>query len=71
MTEARAAASARRVLGAIRWYVRELTGESAYERYVAQVRQHTPDAPVPSRRQFERQRAAARERDPRSGFRCC
>ncbi|MFH8751272.1 CstA-like transporter-associated (seleno)protein [Streptomyces rimosus] len=61
----------RRVLGWIRWYVRELTGESAYERYVAHVRQHTPDAPVPGRREFERRRAAEREGDPRSGFRCC
>ncbi|WP_030662498.1 YbdD/YjiX family protein [Streptomyces rimosus] len=62
---------ARRALGRIRWYVRELTGESGYERYVAHVRQHTPDAPVPSRREFERWRAAEREGDPRSGFRCC
>ncbi|MFD7662267.1 CstA-like transporter-associated (seleno)protein [Streptomyces sp. NPDC059788] len=61
----------RRALGRIRWYVRELTGESAYEHYVAHVRQHAPDAPVPGRREFERRRAAAREDDPRSGFRCC
>ncbi|MEU2791411.1 YbdD/YjiX family protein [Streptomyces sp. NPDC007100] len=61
----------RRTLRWIRWYVRELTGESAYEHYIAHVRRETPDAPVPSRREFERRRAEAREGDPRSGFRCC
>ncbi|WP_051872189.1 YbdD/YjiX family protein [Streptomyces sclerotialus] len=55
----------------VRWYVRELTGESAYERYVGHLRRHDPDAPVPSRREFERRRTDAREGDPRAGFRCC
>ncbi|NSC23801.1 YbdD/YjiX family protein [Streptomyces albus subsp. chlorinus] len=56
----------------VRWYVRELTDESAYERYVAHLRQHQgPDAPVPGRREFERWRTDARECDPREGFRCC
>lgn len=53
------------------WYVRELTGESAYERYVAHARSHDPDAAVLSRREFERGRTDAREGDPRQGFRCC
>lgn len=56
----------------LRWYVRELTDESAYDRYVAHVRQHAgPSAPVPSRREFERRRTDSREADPREGFRCC
>ncbi|MGI5470797.1 YbdD/YjiX family protein [Streptomyces sp. CA-132043] len=55
----------------VRWYVRELTGESAYERYVGHLRRHDPDAPVPTRREFERRRTDAQEGDPRSGFRCC
>lgn len=56
----------------VRWYVRELTGESAYERYVAHVQLHQgPHAPVPGRREFERHRTDAREGDPREGFRCC
>ncbi|MFI9026841.1 YbdD/YjiX family protein [Streptomyces sp. NPDC053560] len=55
----------------IRWYVRELTGESAYERYVGHLRRHAPDAPVPTRREFERHRTDSQEGDPRSGFRCC
>jgi uncharacterized short protein YbdD (DUF466 family) len=55
----------------VRWYVRELTDESAYDRYVEHVRQHDPAAPVLSRREFERERTDAREADPRGGFRCC
>ncbi|CAM5464682.1 YbdD/YjiX family protein OS=Streptomyces alboniger OX=132473 GN=CP975_23825 PE=4 SV=1 [Streptomyces alboniger] len=55
----------------IRWYVRELTDESAYERYVAHVRKDHPAAAVPDRRAFERMRTQAQESDPRQGFRCC
>ncbi|MET9294721.1 YbdD/YjiX family protein [Streptomyces sp. NPDC003077] len=61
----------RRGLRWVRWYVRELTDESAYERYVAHVRRHDPHVAVPSRREFERRRTDARDGDPRSGFRCC
>ncbi|MFJ6568430.1 YbdD/YjiX family protein [Streptomyces sp. NPDC091292] len=60
-----------RVLRWMRWYVRELTDESAYERYVAHVRKQHPDAPVPSRRAFEKERTDRQETDPRQGFRCC
>ncbi|MEV1045001.1 YbdD/YjiX family protein [Streptomyces sp. NPDC049916] len=61
----------RRIAGRIRWYVRELTGESAYDRYVAHARAHDPDTPVLTRRAFEHRRTDAREADPREGFRCC
>ncbi|MFD3440800.1 YbdD/YjiX family protein [Streptomyces sp. NPDC058685] len=64
-------ARARHVFGRIRWYVREFTGESAYDRYVAHTRGCDPDAEVMSRRAFERNRTDAREADPREGFRCC
>lgn len=60
-----------RWLRAVRWYVRELTDESAYDRYVEHLRRHAPQAPIPTRREFERHRTDAREGDPRSGFRCC
>lgn len=60
------AAAARRLW----WYVRELTGETAYEHYVAHARGHDPDAPVMDRRAFERCRMDGRE-DPRTGARCC
>ncbi|MGR8008364.1 YbdD/YjiX family protein [Streptomyces hypolithicus] len=61
----------RRAVGRIRWYVRELTGEAAYDRYVAHARSHDPGASVMTRRDFERSRTDAREADPREGFRCC
>ncbi|MFJ3666313.1 CstA-like transporter-associated (seleno)protein [Streptomyces sp. NPDC090106] len=60
-----------RVLRSVRWYVRELTDESAYERYVAHVRGAHPGASVPTRRAFERMRTERQESDPRQGFRCC
>jgi carbon starvation protein CstA/uncharacterized short protein YbdD (DUF466 family) len=63
--------SLRRVLRAVRWYVRELTGEAAYDRHVAHVRKDHPLAPVPTRRSFERMRTDRQESDPRQGFRCC
>jgi len=60
-----------RAARSVRWYVRELTDESAYERYVAHLRKDRPQAPVPSRREFERMRTDRQEADPRQGFRCC
>ncbi|KPI02701.1 protein of unknown function DUF466 [Actinobacteria bacterium OK074] len=61
----------RRALRVLRWYVRELTGESAYDRYVAHLRLHHPGGEVPSRREFERMRMARREADPRARAGCC
>ncbi|MBC7267634.1 MAG: YbdD/YjiX family protein [Streptomyces sp.] len=55
----------------VRWYLRELTDESAYDRYVAHFRRDHPGVPVPSRRAFERMRTDRQEADPRQGFRCC
>ena len=62
---------ARRAIRGVRWYVRELTDESAYERYVAHVRAGHGEQPVPTRREFERMRTERQEADPRQGFRCC
>lgn len=64
-------AALRHRLARLRWYVRELTGEAAYDHYVAHARTHDPHAPVMTRRAFERSRTDAREGDPRQGFRCC
>jgi len=63
--------SLRRVFRAVRWYLRELTDESAYDRHVAHLRKEQPQAPVPTRRAFERMRTERQETDPRQGFRCC
>lgn len=51
--------------------MREVSGESVYDQYVARARSHGPGAKVMSRREFERSRMDAREADPREGFRCC
>lgn len=61
----------RRVLGRARYFVREFSGEAAYDRYVAHARRHNPDSELQTRRAFERARMDAREADPREGFRCC
>jgi uncharacterized short protein YbdD (DUF466 family) len=55
----------------VRWYTRELTDESAYDRYVEHARKTHPDPSIPSRREFERMRTDRQESDPRQGFRCC
>lgn len=62
---------AARAARGVRWYVRELTDESAYDRYAEHLRTHDPEAPVPTRREFERMRTDRQEADPRQGFRCC
>jgi uncharacterized short protein YbdD (DUF466 family) len=59
----------RRALAGVRWYLREVSGESAYDRYVEHVRRAHPDEPVMSRRDFERRRQDARESRPQA--RCC
>jgi uncharacterized short protein YbdD (DUF466 family) len=57
------------MLAGVRWYLREVSGESAYDRYVEHVRRDHPDQPVMSRRDFERRRQDEREENPRA--RCC
>ncbi len=53
----------------VRWYLREVSGESAYDRYVAHMRKDHAGQPVMSRRDFERTRQDARESQQRA--RCC
>ncbi|MEU4579109.1 CstA-like transporter-associated (seleno)protein [Nonomuraea sp. ATR24] len=51
----------------LRWYVRELTGTAAYERYADA---HAAHGGTPmSRREYERRRSDLREAAPES--RCC
>jgi uncharacterized short protein YbdD (DUF466 family) len=59
----------REVVSGVRWYLREVSGESGYERYVAHVRRDHPAQPVMTRREFERRRQDDREARPRA--RCC
>jgi uncharacterized short protein YbdD (DUF466 family) len=53
----------------VRWYLREVSGESGYERYVEHMRRDHAGQPVMSRRDFERRRQDQREERPRA--RCC
>jgi uncharacterized short protein YbdD (DUF466 family) len=53
----------------IRWYLREVTGEADYDRYLAQARRHHPGEPVLSRREFERRKMTLLE--GRQNARCC
>lgn len=58
-----------RAASGVRWYVRELMGDSRYERYVAHLAATHPGAPVPTERQFWRDRHAEEDANPSS--RCC
>jgi uncharacterized short protein YbdD (DUF466 family) len=59
----------RRFFATIRWYVRELTGEAAYDHYVERHRRLHPEVPVLSRRDFEHQRCDRRDDNPTAS--CC
>ena len=59
----------REVARGVRWYLREVSGESGYDRYVAHMRAEHTGQPVMSRRDFERGRQDARE--SRQHARCC
>jgi len=50
-------------------YLREVSGETAYDRYVEHRRRDHPDDPVMSRRDFERWRMDQRDENPSA--RCC
>jgi uncharacterized short protein YbdD (DUF466 family) len=59
----------RRAFAGVRWYLREVSGESAYDRYVEHSQREHPEEPVMSRRDFEHRRQNARE--SRTQARCC
>ena len=53
----------------VHWYLRELTGETQYDRYLQRhAQEHAGAAPL-SRREFERRRIDAADAKP--GSRCC
>ena len=53
----------------VRWYLREVSGESAYDRYAAHRRRPPPPPPFWTPRDFERRRQDARNENVRA--RCC
>ena len=59
----------RQAVKGLRWYLREVSGEADYDRYVARAQRCHPEAPVLSRREFERRKM--RLRQDRQDARCC
>lgn len=62
-------AAVRRAAAAVRWYMSQLMGDSAYATYVAHQRRTHPDAEPLTERQFWRQKMDDQDRNP--GARCC
>jgi uncharacterized short protein YbdD (DUF466 family) len=65
------AAAPRRAAARLWWYIREFTGETAYERYAERLCREGRADETPSRKEFERRRAEERYGDPRNGGGCC
>ncbi len=61
----------RKKLAALWSGFRELTGDSAYEHYVARQRRKNPDCPVPSHEEFHRQRMESKCNDKDNLSSCC
>lgn len=59
----------RRAAGAVRWYVRGVTGADAYERYLRHQLQAHPGQPPLTERAFWREHTDDRDTNPR--MRCC
>lgn len=58
-----------RIVSHVTWYLRELTGEADYDRYVDHCKVYGSEVPPVSREQFERLRWEDRAASP--GTRCC
>ncbi|MER6912588.1 YbdD/YjiX family protein [Streptomyces sp. NPDC000594] len=54
---------------AVHWYLRELTGESAYDRHCERHRRLSPGSEPPTRREFQRMRT--RHQEGAAASRCC
>jgi uncharacterized short protein YbdD (DUF466 family) len=63
------AARLRHGFGRLAWYLREVSGESAYDRYCEHQERHHPGGALMTRAEFWRWRMDERDRNP--GARCC
>jgi uncharacterized short protein YbdD (DUF466 family) len=61
--------SVRRGFGRLAWYLREVSGESAYDRYREHRLKRHPGEPIMSEKEFWRWRMDERDKNP--GARCC
>jgi uncharacterized short protein YbdD (DUF466 family) len=62
-------AALRRAGTGVLWYLREVTGEADYDRYLARHGREHPDAVPLTRREFEKRRMDRAQEHPQS--RCC
>jgi uncharacterized short protein YbdD (DUF466 family) len=53
----------------VRWWFSSVMGDNAYARYVDHLTRQHPGSPVPTEKQYWRDRYAAMDRNP--GARCC
>jgi uncharacterized short protein YbdD (DUF466 family) len=51
------------------WYLNSILGGQDYARYVEHLRRNHPECPIPSEREYWRERYAAADRNPTN--RCC
>jgi uncharacterized short protein YbdD (DUF466 family) len=65
----RAGSRWRRLVRGLHWYLRELTGEADYDRYLDRHAVVHPGCPVMNRRDFERWRVE--QKASTAGHRCC
>ena len=56
-------------VGGIRWWIASVMGDNAYARYCDHLERSHPGAPVPTEKQYWRDRYA--EMDANPGARCC
>ncbi|MBF6060778.1 YbdD/YjiX family protein [Nocardia terpenica] len=61
--------AALRAARALIWYVNSVLGGQDYARYVEHLRRNHPDHPIPTEREYWRERHAAADRNPAN--RCC
>jgi uncharacterized short protein YbdD (DUF466 family) len=59
----------RRAGAGVLWYLREVTGEAEYDRYLARHAREHPAAPALTRREFEKRRMDRVQENPQA--RCC
>ncbi len=53
----------------LRWWIASVMGDNAYARYVDHLARRHPGCPVPTEKEYWRERYSAMDADP--GARCC
>ncbi|WP_324192724.1 YbdD/YjiX family protein [Nocardia transvalensis] len=69
VTQSRPLRAALRALRGVVWYMNSILGGQDYARYVEHLRRNHPERPIPTEREYWRERHAAADRNPAN--RCC